>query len=493
MKTTRIIARRWAWEGTQHAWSRPVVGIATAGVSLGIALIILSLAIVQGFQHEVRELVVGFGSHVQLFHHEVAAPSLRMDDSLQARVAGVDGVRHVQPFFSVPGLVETRAEVKGVEVKGVGPMTDRTMLEGALVEGVVPGPTGTGDSLCISVALGRRLRLGLGERVSLYLVGSDGEIRPRNMVVCGLYETGLQEYDERTVFVPYREIQRAARWGLEAQGVVEGSLWEVRTFGAVGPTEVVWSGVEGWAGPGPHDASGLPEGTVVEAVVREERRPARLTGDTVRFVVGPGGGTEVWAAGGGWRFHATGYEVFLEPAAAQPAVLAQSADRIREVLPYDWLTQNVEEQSPELFAWLGMLDLNVEIIIGLMVLISVINMASALLVIILERRPLVGMLKALGLTDRAVVTIFVWQATWILGRGFFWGNVLGLGLVGLQAATGWVQLDPEAYYVDRVPVRMDWMWLGATEGWAFLVCAASMLLPAYASARIRPAEAMRFR
>jgi lipoprotein-releasing system permease protein len=232
---------------------------------------------------------------------------------------------------------------------------------------------------------------------------------------------------------------------------------------------------------------------VVEAVVREERRPARLTGDTVRFVVGPEGGTEVWAAGGGWRFHATGYEVFLEPAAAQPAVLAQSADRIREVLPYDWLTQNVEEQSPELFAWLGMLDLNVEIIIGLMVLISVINMASALLVIILERRPLVGMLKALGLTDRAVVTIFVWQATWILGRGFVWGNVLGLGLVGLQAATGWVQLDPEAYYVDRVPVRMDWMWLGATEGWAFLVCAASMLLPAYASARIRPAEAMRFR
>jgi lipoprotein-releasing system permease protein len=140
-----------------------------------------------------------------------------------------------------------------------------------------------------------------------------------------------------------------------------------------------------------------------------------------------------------------------------------------------------------------MLDLNVEIIIGLMVLISIINMASALLVIILERRPLVGMLKALGLSDGAVVRIFVWQATWILGRGFFWGNVLGLGLVGLQAATGWVRLDPAAYYVDRVPVRLDWMALGTTEGWAFLVCALSMLLPAYASARIRPAEAMRFR
>jgi lipoprotein-releasing system permease protein len=485
-----------------------VVGIATAGVSLGIALIILSLAIVQGFQHEVRELVVGFGSHVQLFHHDPAVAALRMDDSLQARVARVPGVRTVQPFFQVPGLVETRQDLKGVVVKGVGPLTDRTMWEEALVEGQIPGhtaPTGYGDSLCISVALARRLQLGLGDRVTLYLVGSDGEIRPRNVAVCGLYATGLQEYDERTVFMPFREIQRAARWGIEAQGVVEGGMWEVRTFGAVDRVEVEWSGVEGWEGPGPHDGSGVPVGSVVTAVVREVRQPARLTGDTVRFeVLAPAAPAEaaaasgapevrVQAAGGGWRFHATGYEVFLEPEAARPERLAFTAERIRQELPYDWVTQDVEEQSPEMFAWLAMLDLNVEIIIGLMVLISIINMASALLVIILERRPLVGMLKALGLSDGAVVRIFVWQATWILGRGFFWGNVLGLGLVGLQAATGWVRLDPAAYYVDRVPVRLDWMALGTTEGWAFLVCALSMLLPAYASARIRPAEAMRFR
>jgi lipoprotein-releasing system permease protein len=150
-------------------------------------------------------------------------------------------------------LVETRQDLKGVVVKGVGPLTDRSMWEEALVEGQIPGhtpPTGYGDSLCISVALARRLQLGLGDRVTLYLVGSDGEIRPRNVAVCGLYATGLQEYDERTVFMPFREIQRAARWGIEAQGVVEGGMWEVRTFGRWTGWRCSGSGSRGGRGRG---------------------------------------------------------------------------------------------------------------------------------------------------------------------------------------------------------------------------------------------------
>ena len=113
--------------------------------------------------------------------------------------------------------------------------------------------------------------------------------------------------------------------------------------------------------------------------------------------------------------------------------------RVYDALPIGWRTETVLQQAPEMFTWLGMLDLNVEIIIGLMVLISVINMTSALLILILERRPMVGMLKALGMPDAQVMRVFFWQAVRIIGRGFVWGNLAGLGLVALQGAipAGW--------------------------------------------------------
>ena len=90
-------------------------------------------------------------------------------------------------------------------------------------------------------------------------------------------------------------------------------------------------------------------------------------------------------------------------------------------IPYHWAAR-VDQQHPEMFSWLGMLDLKVDVIVGLMVLISIINMISALLIIILERRSQVGLLKALGMSDGAVVQAFLWHAARILGQGFAWGN-----------------------------------------------------------------------
>jgi lipoprotein-releasing system permease protein len=153
----------------------------------------------------------------------------------------------------------------------------------------------------------------------------------------------------------------------------------------------------------------------------------------------------------------------------------------------------VLEQAPEMFTWLGMLDLNVEIIIGLMVLISVINMTSALLIIILERRSMVGMLKALGMTDGQVLRMFFWQAVRIIGRGFLIGNLIGFALVVLQQETGLIQLDPKAYYVDVVPIRIDLAYIFGIELLAFIICAASMFLPAWASMRILPAAALKLK
>ena len=223
---------------------------------------------------------------------------------------------------------------------------------------------------------------------------------------------------------------------------------------------------------------------MVTAVGRDANE--RIIPDSIRLFVADG--TWEWERlGGSWQAASSGLEVYVEPGAELWDLEAQ----VYDALPIGWRTETVLQQAPEMFTWLGMLDLNVEIIIGLMVLISVINMTSALLILILERRPMVGMLKALGMPDASVMRVFFWQAVRIIGRGFLWGNLAGLGLVALQGATGWVALNPEAYYLDVVPVRVDALYLVGVELLAFAACALMMGLPSLASVRIRPAEALR--
>jgi lipoprotein-releasing system permease protein len=188
-----------------------------------------------------------------------------------------------------------------------------------------------------------------------------------------------------------------------------------------------------------------------------------------------------------WEKAASGYEVYLE----KDADLWTTEANVYAALPLGWVTQTVTQQAPEMFTWLGMLDLNVEIIIGLMVLISIINMTSALLILILERRPMVGMLKALGMSDGQVLRIFIWQASRILSKGFWIGNALGLLVVYVQSTTGWIGLDPEAYYLSEVPIQLDAAFLVVVELVVFTLCVAMMFFPALASTRIRPAEALR--
>lgn len=479
MNLPRHIAARMARKTSKTSWSRPVVQIATAGVALGIALIILSTSIVEGFQREVRDLVVGFGAHVQVLATDPGQLNVKLDPALQAALAATDGVERVQPFYTLPGILETRDDHEGVVVKGVGEGLEQGMLRRSLQAGRVPM---TGDSVVISGPQARELHLQPGDAVRLYLVAETESPRPRRLVVAGIYETGLLEFDREFVFVPAPVVQRAAGWGVEAQARADSTSFVLEAFPRGAAVSWAFPGLGGVQGPGPHP---YPDRDFEAVAVPSDERVA---GDTVRFTR-TAEGWRATSAGGGSRFHASGYEVFLKDFDG----LWQADDLLYQALPLGYTTKTVIEQSPEMFSWLGMLDLNVEIIIGLMVLISIINMASALLIIILERTAMVGLLKALGMADGAVVRIFVTHAARILGRGFLWGNLLGFGLAIGQISSGIITLDPAAYYIDTVPISLNLPRIALIELGAFAVCAAAMTLPAWASTRIQPATALRFR
>jgi lipoprotein-releasing system permease protein len=139
-----------------------------------------------------------------------------------------------------------------------------------------------------------------------------------------------------------------------------------------------------------------------------------------------------------------------------------------------------------------MLDLNVELIIGLMLVIAILNMASALLLLMLERTRSIGLMKALGMPDGPLMAVFVRLAVRILVRGLLWGNAIGFGLALLQMQTGWITLDARSYYLSTVPIHLDFVRIATVELGILIACAVAMFVPARYISRLDPVESLRF-
>jgi lipoprotein-releasing system permease protein len=167
-------------------------------------------------------------------------------------------------------------------------------------------------------------------------------------------------------------------------------------------------------------------------------------------------------------------------------------DLIYEDLDFGLKTTTIINQVPDIFNWLNMLDTNVYVIIALMILVSVINMASALLILILERTNAIGILKAMGSTSWQIRKIFLYQAGYIIIKGLFWGNLIGLLLVALQTKTHFFKLDQDNYFLTYVPMNFQFdYWIGLNIG-VLLISLTLMILPSWYIAKIRPVKAIRF-
>ena len=138
------------------------------------------------------------------------------------------------------------------------------------------------------------------------------------------------------------------------------------------------------------------------------------------------------------------------------------------------------------------IDINIAIILIIMIIVAIINISIALLILILERTQLIGILKALGSPNVSIRKIFLWNAFYLILRGLFWGNLIGVGACLLQQQFGLVKLDPATYYVSEVSVNLDWIGLLLLNGGTVLVCLACLVLPSYLITRISPVKAIRF-
>jgi lipoprotein-releasing system permease protein len=155
-------------------------------------------------------------------------------------------------------------------------------------------------------------------------------------------------------------------------------------------------------------------------------------------------------------------------------------------------TKTIIEKYSYIFEWLKLFDFNIIVILIVMILVATINMVVALLVLILERTQMIGILKALGADNWSVRKIFLYNAFYLIIRGLFWGNLIGISLLLIQQQFGVIKLNPENYYVDQAPIDFNLGYILILSLITIVVCLLVLLIPSYIITKISPVKAIRF-
>ena len=171
-------------------------------------------------------------------------------------------------------------------------------------------------------------------------------------------------------------------------------------------------------------------------------------------------------------------------------VYKSTFNKVDQAKPFD--SQTIVEKYYFIFEWLKMFDINIQIILIVMIFVATINMVVALLVLILERTQMIGILKALGGNNWSIRKIFLYNALYLIGKGLFWGNVIGIGILLVQKHFGIVKLNPENYYVNQAPVYIGIENILLLNLLTVVICFLILLIPSYIITKISPIKAIRY-
>lgn len=373
---------------------------------------LVSVAIVQGFQREVESKVLGFGAHIKVMNYKSLGQQeyspIVIDDSITSRLSAIPNVASVARYCIKPGMLKTDANFKGIAIQGIGQDYDRNFICSHLVKGEMPEFTDSVNSgkLVISQAMAREMQIDVGETIYAYFF--EQTVRARKFTVAGIYKTNLTDFDKNFAYTDLYTIHRLLGWdSLQYAGA------ELRLC----------------------DFERLDE--TLMSVVNEVNRKQDAYGEYYSSI-------------------------------------------------------SIRMEHPQIFAWLQLLDMDVIVILILMTCVSIFTTISGLLIIILERTSFIGIMKALGARNRQVRHLFLNYAMLIILRGIVLGNVLAFAIILLQKHTGLITLDPEVYYVEAVPVLVNWWWVLAIDLGTLVISVLAMIVPSFVVSNITPAKSIRF-
>lgn len=227
MNLPLFIARRiYSANDARQKVGRPAMRIATAGVAIGLAVMLVSVSVVFGFKHTIRDKVVGFGSHITVANfmslHGRDTRPICIDDSMMAVLRSIDGVKHVQRYAVKQGILKTDSDFLGVAFKGIAEEYDTTFIHDNLVNGSIPMFSDSigHNKILVSKIMADRLRLKTGDKMFAYFIDNNG-VRARRFTVSGVYQTNLSKFDEAICFTDLYTTVRLNGWETGQTGGAE--------------------------------------------------------------------------------------------------------------------------------------------------------------------------------------------------------------------------------------------------------------------------------
>lgn len=443
-------------KGTKNSrLSKPIVQIAIIGIALGMAVMIITIFIVKGFQQEVRDRTVAFGSHIQITkysnNNSLEPQPLKETQSFLNEIKSDKRIENIEQFATKNGIIKTKSENEGIVLKGIGLNYDWGFIGNHIIEGKVFDTNKQTDTrpILISKILSDRLEIKTGDKIFIYFILQKSIMEVRNLatdsilktftyydedtkdsiiqaskdlltdtdtdtittikydqsnkdfIVSGIYETGLEEYDKKMVFTQLKFVKKINHWQNNQIGGFEIKLKDYNEIDEIG--------------------------------------------DEIYTLVGQG-----------------------------------------------ITSQTIRQANPSIFMWLDMHDTTAWIVLILMVVVSVINMISALIILIIEKTNMIGILKALGMNNNQVKKIFMIQAAKLISKGMLYGNIFGVGIAIIQNYFHILKLNQATYYIPYVPIKFELLYLAVLNIGTFGICMLFMLLPAIIVTKTSPIKAIRF-
>jgi lipoprotein-releasing system permease protein len=537
--------------------SKPILRIAAISIALSIVVNLVTLAIVTGFQNEIRQKVTGYSAPIILtkagFSSIIECEPIQKSERITTYLNGISGIINTNAVAYKPGLIQSsnytdtirlnsgkdsilqKQEVLGILMKGVESKYNWDFISKNLISGRIPmlfGDTPT-DEIILSRKICKTLNLTLNQSVSFFFVKEKPIMRKFKIV--GIFDTGFEDYDKKMIFCDIRHIQKLNDYGISTTISIDDTLIQNRIIiraDVAGKTDNLsfdWGqGADKYQGKailtnfidttlrvivyqydGP-SATLLPVDTSIitlhktnlnsPILLNEEKELTKIasneSGSNYAILLENGElQISVKEGKGTWHKYIAGYEVQLNDWNDHDKLKSELAKHL-EMKPTengDLITvKSIIEQEQDLFNWLSFLDINVAIILSLMIIIGIINMGSALLVMIVVRTNFIGILKSMGATDWSIRKIFIFQAGRLILKGMIYGNLFGLLLYYLQASFGIIKLDPTVYYLSQVPMQLSviqWLLLNVVS---FTVCISALLIPSIVISRISPIKSIKF-
>ncbi|MHA4738390.1 ABC transporter permease [Dyadobacter sp. MSC1_007] len=393
------------------SFSATVSRIGVASIAIGIAVGIIAFAVLLGFKQTIQQKIFLFGAHINVnafsqgnTYEEAPLP---IKNPVSDALPTIPEIQRWQAVAHKSGILKTPEEIKGVILKGVGKDYDwqtlrKSLIEGKLIERKDSSSIkyGYSSEILISRKIATQLRLKTGDEVIMYSLQNPP--RPRKLIVNGIYETEMEEFDNNLIIGDIGLVQRLNGWGPDSVGT---------------------------------------------------------------------------------------YEIYLKDFQNLDVV----TNKLRRTLPPGIYLQKVTSIFPQIFDWLILLDRNTAVFLTLILFVACFNMISILLVMIMERTPLIGLLKTLGSPNRQIRMVFFRVGLYLVRQGIIIGNIVGLSLCWLQYQFKLIPLDPVNYYMDTVPIVFDWPIFLMVNVVTIVIAALILLIPTLIITRIQPIKALLFK